>query len=200
MLLPTVYRAQILGGLLFGVGFVLSGWCPGTGGRRRRPAASWTPLVFLVGAVLGSIGFNEMFGALKSIGDRARSLTTVAVLGEPASRWSPSGCPRPVFALAVHAGGRRGLSLRRMGRTADGGRRQVPGQPVPEGDEPGAGRVRRGPVHPARSSTLGRSVRRGPACRRVSSSRTCCGRIEAAEDHIEPEELADRLHGRARRT
>ena len=29
-LMPTVYGAYIVGGLLFGVGFALSGWCPGT--------------------------------------------------------------------------------------------------------------------------------------------------------------------------
>ncbi len=29
--LPTIYGAQIVGGLIFGVGFALSGWCPGTG-------------------------------------------------------------------------------------------------------------------------------------------------------------------------
>jgi len=28
--LPTVYGAQIVGGLIFGVGFVMGGWCPGT--------------------------------------------------------------------------------------------------------------------------------------------------------------------------
>ena len=29
-LMPTVYGAQIVGGLIFGVGFVMAGWCPGT--------------------------------------------------------------------------------------------------------------------------------------------------------------------------
>jgi len=28
--LPTIYGAQIIGGLIFGVGFVMGGWCPGT--------------------------------------------------------------------------------------------------------------------------------------------------------------------------
>ena len=28
--LPTKYLAQIIGGLIFGVGFVSGGWCPGT--------------------------------------------------------------------------------------------------------------------------------------------------------------------------
>src|SRR5665648_333397 len=27
-LLPTVYGAQVVGGLVFGVGFVMGGWCP----------------------------------------------------------------------------------------------------------------------------------------------------------------------------
>ena len=29
-LMPTLYAAQIVGGLLFGVGFVMGAWCPGT--------------------------------------------------------------------------------------------------------------------------------------------------------------------------
>ena len=29
-LMPTIYGAQVVGGLIFGVGFVMGGWCPGT--------------------------------------------------------------------------------------------------------------------------------------------------------------------------
>ena len=29
-LLPTIYGAQAVGGLVFGLGFVMGGWCPGT--------------------------------------------------------------------------------------------------------------------------------------------------------------------------
>jgi len=65
-LMPTVYGAQILGGLLFGVGFVISGWCPGTaavGGASGKLDA----FVFLIGAVLGSIVFNETFSLIEPL-------------------------------------------------------------------------------------------------------------------------------------
>ena len=58
--MPTVYGAQILGGLIFGVGFVMGGWCPGTAAVGLA-SGKLDALVFLGGAVLGSIGFNELF-------------------------------------------------------------------------------------------------------------------------------------------
>lgn len=71
-LMPTLYGAEIVGGLLFGVGFVMGGWCPGTAAAGLA-AGRMDALVFLVGAVGGSILFNELFpviGPLLSIGDR----------------------------------------------------------------------------------------------------------------------------------
>ncbi|MHB8901613.1 MAG: DUF6691 family protein [Thermoguttaceae bacterium] len=58
--MPTIYGAQIVGGLLFGVGFVVSGWCPGTAAVGTA-SGKIDGLVFLGGAVLGSILFNETF-------------------------------------------------------------------------------------------------------------------------------------------
>ena len=74
--MPTVYGAQVVGGLLFGVGFVTAGWCPGTaavGAASGRLDA----LVFLGGTILGSILFNELFPVLKPLytwGTRGTSL------------------------------------------------------------------------------------------------------------------------------
>ncbi|MEN6426271.1 MAG: DUF6691 family protein [Phycisphaerales bacterium] len=65
-LLPTVYGAQIVGGLLFGVGFVVGGWCPGTAAAGVA-SAKLDALIFLGGAALGSILFNELFGLVKSL-------------------------------------------------------------------------------------------------------------------------------------
>ncbi|WP_051261691.1 rhodanese-like domain-containing protein [Desulfovibrio inopinatus] len=59
-LLPTLYGAQIVGGILFGVAFVMSGWCPGTaavGFASGRIDA----IVFLVGGLIGSIVYNETY-------------------------------------------------------------------------------------------------------------------------------------------
>jgi thiosulfate/3-mercaptopyruvate sulfurtransferase len=59
-MMPTVYGAQIVGGLLFGVGFVMSGWCPGTG-VVGLASGRMDAFVFLLGSVAGAILFNELF-------------------------------------------------------------------------------------------------------------------------------------------
>lgn len=65
-LLPTIYGAQVIGGLLFGVGFVMGGWCPGTAavglGQGKIDA-----LLFLVGVLVGGIVFNEVFALVKPL-------------------------------------------------------------------------------------------------------------------------------------
>jgi thiosulfate/3-mercaptopyruvate sulfurtransferase len=74
--MPTIYGAQIVGGLLFGVGFVVSGWCPGTAAVGVA-SGKIDGLVFLGGAVLGSIFFNETFpwlGWLKTWGYQDETL------------------------------------------------------------------------------------------------------------------------------
>ncbi|MDY6953666.1 MAG: DUF6691 family protein [Thermodesulfobacteriota bacterium] len=69
--LPTIYASQILGGLVFGIGFVMSGWCPGTGAVGLA-SGKIDALVFLLGAVGGSILYNEVYPILAPItqGDR----------------------------------------------------------------------------------------------------------------------------------
>jgi len=71
-LLPTIYGSQIVGGLIFGVGFVVSGWCPGTAAAGLA-SGKLDALVALIGALLGSILFSEIYPAVKGIasaGDR----------------------------------------------------------------------------------------------------------------------------------
>jgi 3-mercaptopyruvate sulfurtransferase SseA/uncharacterized membrane protein YedE/YeeE len=69
--LPTIYAAQIVGGLVFGVGFVMSGWCPGTGAVGLA-SGKIDAVVFLLGAIGGSILYNEVYPILAPIiqGDR----------------------------------------------------------------------------------------------------------------------------------
>lgn len=64
--MDTVYGAQIAGGLLFGVGFVMGGWCPGTAAAGLA-AGKMDALVFLGGAIGGSILFNELFSVVKPL-------------------------------------------------------------------------------------------------------------------------------------
>lgn len=71
-LMPTIYGAQIVAGLLFGVGFVMGGWCPGTAAAGVA-AGRIDALVFLLGVIGGSILFNELFPVIRSLyktGDR----------------------------------------------------------------------------------------------------------------------------------
>lgn len=64
--LPTFYGAQVLGGLIFGVGFVMSGWCPGTAAVGLA-SGKLDALVFLCGASLGSMIYNEVYPVIKNI-------------------------------------------------------------------------------------------------------------------------------------
>lgn len=65
-LMPTVYGAQIVGGLLFGIGFVMSGWCPGTAAVGLG-SGKLDAFVFLIGTIVGSILFNELFALVKPL-------------------------------------------------------------------------------------------------------------------------------------
>lgn len=58
--MPTIFGAQVVGGLLFGVGFVMGGWCPGTAAV-GAVSGKLDAVVFLGGAIVGSILFNETF-------------------------------------------------------------------------------------------------------------------------------------------
>lgn len=85
-LMPTIYGAQIVGGLLFGVGFVMGGWCPGTAASGAA-SGKIDAVVFLLGAVGGSILFNELFSVIKPLytaGDRGVQ-TIYENLGVPRS-------------------------------------------------------------------------------------------------------------------
>jgi 3-mercaptopyruvate sulfurtransferase SseA/uncharacterized membrane protein YedE/YeeE len=64
--MPTLYAAQIVGGLIFGVGFVMSGWCPGTGAVGLA-SGKIDALVFLLGAIGGSMLYNEVYSILAPI-------------------------------------------------------------------------------------------------------------------------------------
>jgi thiosulfate/3-mercaptopyruvate sulfurtransferase len=65
-LMPTVYGAHIVGGLIFGIGFVMGGWCPGTAAAGVA-GGKVDALIFLIGAVIGSALFNEIFGIIKPL-------------------------------------------------------------------------------------------------------------------------------------
>lgn len=61
---PTRLGAQIIGGLLFGIGFALIAYCPGTGAVALGQG-SWDVLFGIAGLIAGSYLFAEMSGWLK---------------------------------------------------------------------------------------------------------------------------------------
>ena len=60
---PTRYAANIVGGLIFGVGFALSGYCPGTGAAALGQG-NFDAIAVMVGMMSGSLIFAEMSGFL----------------------------------------------------------------------------------------------------------------------------------------
>jgi len=75
-LLDTYLWAQLVGGLLFGVGFIVGGWCPGTsivGVVSGKVDAALFVGGLVVGSTLFTLGF-ESFQGLQNAGARGRVL------------------------------------------------------------------------------------------------------------------------------
>lgn len=72
---PTRYAANIIGGLVFGVGFALLGYCPGTGAAALGQG-NWDALAGVAGLILGSYVFAEASGwlgkTLMKVGERGK--------------------------------------------------------------------------------------------------------------------------------
>lgn len=62
----TFLWAQTVGGLIFGIGFVIGGWCPGTAAV-GLVSGKLDAIVFIIGAMIGSYGFNELFATLEPL-------------------------------------------------------------------------------------------------------------------------------------
>ncbi len=72
---PTRYAANIIGGLIFGIGFALIGYCPGTGAAAMGQG-NWDAIAGIAGLMLGSYLFAEASGwldkTLLKVGDRGK--------------------------------------------------------------------------------------------------------------------------------
>lgn len=83
---PTRIASNTIGGLLFGVGFALSAYCPGTGAAALGQG-NYDAIAMVVGMIVGSYVFAELSGWISrhidSIGDRGK-LTLYDLL--PANR------------------------------------------------------------------------------------------------------------------
>ena len=60
---PTRYASNIIGGLLFGIGFGLLGYCPGTGAAALGQG-NWDVIGGIVGLMVGSYLFAEFSGTI----------------------------------------------------------------------------------------------------------------------------------------
>lgn len=72
---PTRSAANIIGGLLFGAGFALMGYCPGTGAAALGQG-NWDAIAGILGLMAGSYLFAEMSAKLgetvMKVGDRGK--------------------------------------------------------------------------------------------------------------------------------
>lgn len=88
---PTRYAANIIGGLIFGIGFALIGYCPGTGAAALGQG-NWDAIAGIAGLMLGSYLFAEASGwldkTLLKVGDRGKLMLPEVV-----------GVSLPVFLL-----------------------------------------------------------------------------------------------------
>ena len=183
--MPSIYGAQIVAGLIFGVGFVMGGWCPGTAAVGLASGKA-DAAVFLGGAVLGSVLFNEVYtavGPLYHWGDRGVQFA-----------WAGLGLGQGVFAMLFTVAavlcfwGAEWIEK----RTVNGG---------PYFKTPflkafsvalvvlAAGLLLLGPV-PAESAV---ALPPPAAAQQPAAEQMLLAAIASGEDHIEPEELADRL-------
>ncbi len=89
---------HLVGGLLLGVGFIVSGYCPGTA-IVAAASAKWDAVVTLVGVVIGSVVFGEMYGFIGEF--HVSSALGVFTLPD----WLGIGMPLLVAALALIAVG-----------------------------------------------------------------------------------------------
>ncbi len=174
-LMPSIYGAQIAGGLLFGVGFAMGAWCPGTA-VAGLAAGRIDALVFLLGAVGGSILFNEIFPAISS-------LYTAGNCGVQMI-YDIVGMPRNLFIFAFTLAAVAAFWFSEWVEKARTGHSQYLSSPF------------------LKAFSLALAVLAGglfmlnPADRAnatVADEKALMQKVEQAQDHIEPEELADRL-------
>jgi hypothetical protein len=91
-LVPTYWVAQVVGGLLLGVGFVVGGYCPGTS-VVSMASGRIDGLVFVLGFAAGTLGFALAFPLLTG-------LYTAGDLGEKTLP-EALGLPHGVLVLGV---------------------------------------------------------------------------------------------------
>ena len=183
-LMPTIYGAQIVGGLLFGVGFAMGAWCPGTAAAGLA-AGRIDALVFLIGTIGGSILFNEFFPLI-------RPLYTMGDLGTQIA-YVTLGVSRNVFILGFTLAAVAAFWMAEWAEKMRTGRSEYLNSPFLKAFSlaliaVAAGLFVLSPDTAEASVKIANAVTSRPA-----EEKALMVDIEKAGDHIEPEELADRL-------
>jgi len=75
---PTRLGANIIGGLIFGAGFALIGYCPGTAATALGQG-NWDAIFGMLGLVVGSYIYAELSGWLKATGEKWGELGKVTI-------------------------------------------------------------------------------------------------------------------------
>jgi hypothetical protein len=91
-LVPTYWVAQVVGGVVLGVGFVVGGYCPGTS-VAATATGKLDGLVFMLGFAAGTLGFALAFPL-------AKGLYTAGALGTTTLP-QVTGLPHGVLVFAV---------------------------------------------------------------------------------------------------
>ncbi|UCG46457.1 MAG: YeeE/YedE family protein, partial [Phycisphaerales bacterium] len=182
-LMPTVYGAYIVGGLIFGAGFVMGGWCPGTAAAGVA-SGKLDALIFLAGAVIGSVLFNEMFALIKPLYEWGQSGVVFV--------YDTLGVSKAAFnvllsiAAVVMFWGCEWIERRKTGQSLwqNGAILKTVSVVVLT---VAVGLLAAGSGLPAAQ------LHTGQAGGVVRSESQLLEAVDMAEDHIEPEELADRM-------
>lgn len=183
-LMPTIYGAQIAGGLLFGVGFVMGAWCPGTAAAGLA-AGRIDALVFLAGTIGGSILFNELFPVIRPLytaGDRG-----------PQMVYDTAGMSRNGFILVFTLVAVAAFWLSELAEKVRTGRAPYLGSPFLKAFSLALVALAGGLFVLSPAATAVSSKSAGAATVTALEEKALLEGVEKAKDHIEPEELADRL-------
>jgi 3-mercaptopyruvate sulfurtransferase SseA/uncharacterized membrane protein YedE/YeeE len=198
--MPTYYGAQVVAGLIFGIGFVMGGWCPGTAAVGIS-SGRIDALVFFAGGIAGSVLYNELFPLFKPI--MTWGTSKEAAYGQPglAFIYNTLDMPKGSFALlfTLIAAGSFLLAEFVEKRTARKESNEI--TPVPRYLKVVApGLVAAAAmIYIIPGATVGSAQQNLPSSQNADqeqkeSAPEFLSSIEAAEDHIEPEVLADLLY------
>lgn len=183
-LMPTIYGAQIVGGLLFGVGFVMGAWCPGTAAAGLA-AGRIDALAFLLGVTGGSILFNELFSLIRPLYQAGNQGTQMV--------YDTAGMSRNVFILAFTLLAVAAFWLSEWFEKTRTGRGAYLGSPFLKAFSMILVVLAVG-LFVLSPATTGAAAKSGGTATAVAvDEKALMETVEQARDHIEPEELADRL-------